>query len=140
MGKWTERALELRRVMNQAGEMLTDAQASEVAAIYPVLMEDGSLIKAGTRINWGGVLKRAAVDLWDNAESNPDNALDLWENVLYRDGIRVIPKVITAGLAFSYGEQGWWGDVLMRSIRPGEKTNVHTPEEAPELWEGVDSP
>ena len=135
-----DEALKIRAQVEAGAAALPDMEASKEPTLSRTMRYDGKLIPAGTRINWGGVLKRAAVDLWDNAESNPDNALDLWENVLYRDGIRVIPKVITAGLAFSYGEQGWWGNVLMRSIRPGEKTNVHTPEEAPELWEGVDSP
>lgn len=132
MGKWTERALELRRVMNQAGEMLTDAQASEVAAIYPVLMEDGSLIKAGTRINWKGKLMRAASDLWDRPENNPDNAPALWEEINYREGYRVIPETITAGTAFAKGERGWWGDVLYESVFDGQ--NVWTPESYPGGW------
>lgn len=132
MGKWTERALELRRVMNQAGEMLTDAQASEVAAIYPVLMEDGSLIKAGTRINWEGKLMRAASDLWDRPENNPDNAPALWEEINYREGYRVIPETITAGTAFAKGERGWWGDVLYESVFDGQ--NVWTPEAYPGGW------
>lgn len=132
MGKWTERALELRRVMNQAGEMLTDAQASEVAAIYPVLMEDGSLIKAGTRINWDGKLMRAASDLWDRPENNPDNAPALWEEINYREGYRVIPETITAGTAFVKGERGWWGDVLYESVFDGQ--NVWTPEAYPGGW------
>lgn len=132
MGKWTERALELRRVMNQAGEMLTDAQASEVAAIYPVLMEDGSLVKAGTRINWKGKLMRAASDLWDRPENNPDNAPALWEEINYREGYRVIPETITAGTAFAKGERGWWGDVLYESVFDGP--NVWTPEAYPSGW------
>ena len=127
----------IRAQVEAGAAALPDAEASIEPSLTRKMRYDGSLIKAGTRIDWGGVLKRAAVDLWDTEENNPDNALDLWENVLYRDGIRVIPDVITAGLAFSYGELGWWGDVLMRSILPGEKTNVYTPEEYPAGWEDV---
>ena len=135
-----DEALRIRAQVEAGAAALPDMEASVEPTLSRTMRYDGKLIPAGTRINWYGVLKRAAVDLWDIEENNPDNALGLWENVLYRDGIRVIPDVITAGLAFSFGEIGWWGDVLKRSIRPGEKTNVHTPEEAPELWEGVDSP
>ena len=127
----------IRAQVEAGAAALPDAEASIEPSLTRKMRYDGSLIKAGTRIDWGGVLKRAAVDLWDTEENNPDNALDLWENVLYRDGIRVIPAVITAGLAFSYGELGWWGDVLMRSILPGEKTNVYTPEQYPAGWEEV---
>lgn len=127
----------IRAQVEAGAAALPDAEASIEPSLTRKMRYDGSLIKAGTRIDWGGVLKRAAVDLWDTEENNPDNALDLWENVLYRDGIRVIPDVITAGLAFSYGELGWWGDVLYRSILPGEKTNVYTPEQYPAGWEEI---
>ena len=43
---------------------LDDAMASTVIPLYGGMAYDGALIKAGTRINWKGVLKRAAVDLW----------------------------------------------------------------------------
>lgn len=127
----------IRAQVEAGAAALPDAEASIEPSLTRKMRYDGSLIKAGTRIDWGGVLKRAAVDLWDTEENNPDNALNLWENVLYRDGIRVIPDVITAGLAFSYGELGWWGDVLYRSILPGEKTNVYTPEQYPAGWEEI---
>ena len=125
----------IRAQVEAGAAALPDAEASIEPSLTRKMRYDGSLIKAGTRIDWGGALKREAVDLWDTEGNNPDNALDLWENVLYRDGIRVIPDVITAGLAFSYDELGWWGDVLMRSILPGEKTNVYTPEQYPAGWE-----
>ena len=95
---------------------------------------DGSLIKRGTDINWNGIAKRASVDLWDREDQNPDNAPTLWEDVLYRDGYRIIPDPITVGLAFSSGEIGWWGDSLYRSLHD---SNVYTPEEYPSWWEEV---
>lgn len=62
----------------------------------------------------GRTLKRAAVDLWDNEANTPDAAPTLWEDIDYRDGIRVIPETITVGLAFAKGEKGWWGMCCMR--------------------------
>lgn len=97
--------------------------------------EDIPLIEHGTRINWKGTLKRAAVDLWDTEDNNPDNAPVLWEDILYRAGHRIIPDVITVGLAFSNGETGWWGDVLKRSKADN---NVWTPEQYPDYWEDVE--
>lgn len=132
-----QEALKIRESVEMGSAALPDMEASLEPTLARGMHYDGELITTGTRINWNGTLKRAAVDLWDTEKNNPDNALDLWENVLYRDGIRVIPDVITAGLAFSYGEHGWWGDVLMRSILPGEKTNVYTPEQYPAGWEEV---
>lgn len=108
-----------------------DATASRAVAFHPMLKQDGALISAGTRINWHGQLKRAAVDLWDTAENTPDDAPELWEDINYRDGFRVIPDVITAGTAFSAGEYGWWGKTLYQSTIDN---NVWTPEAYPTGW------
>jgi hypothetical protein len=133
-----EEALKIRAQVEAGAAALPDIEASVEPTLSRTMRYDGGLIPAGTRINWGGVLKRAAVDIWDTKENTPDVATDLWEDVLYRDGIRIIPEVITAGLAFSYDELGWWGDVVQRSILPGEKTNVYTPDEYPSAWEVVE--
>lgn len=114
---------------------IDDATASTVIALYPSMKYDGDLIKAGTRINWNGVLKRAASDLWDREDCNPDNALDSWEDILYRDGYRIIPNKITVGLAFKNGERGWWGDVLHEST---VDNNVYTPEEYANNWKIIE--
>lgn len=90
------------------------------------------LIKAGTRINWNGQLKRAAVDLWDTKENNPDNAPTLWEDIAYREGYRIIPSEITAGTAFAKDELGWWNDMLYKSLIDA---NVWTPEAHAAGWE-----
>ena len=127
----------IRAQVEAGAAALPDMEASVEPALTRSMRYDGKLIQVGTRINWHGVLKRAAVDLWDTETNNPDNAPTLWEDVLYRDGIRVIPETITVGLAFSEGELGWWGDVLYRSILPGEKTNVYTPDQYPSGWEEI---
>lgn len=128
----TEKARKMRAAMETAAVSLDDATASTAPELFPRLKGDGSLVKAGTRICWCGTLKRAAVDLWDNEENTPGAAPTLWEDVLYRDGIRVIPETITVGLAFSKGEKGWWGDVLYASAIDA---NVYTPEQYPAGWE-----
>lgn len=135
MGKWLNGAREVRAAMDNAANVLTDADASNSVLLYPTLKGDGSLIKAGTRINWNGTLKRAAVDLWDTAENTPDVATDIWEDINYKNGYRIIPETITAGLAFSKDEIGWWGDVLYKSIYDG--ANVWTPEQYAAAWEVV---
>jgi hypothetical protein len=114
---------------------LDDATASKVIPLYPSMRYDWSLIRAGTRINWNGTLKRAAVDLWDREDSNPDNAPNLWEDILYREGYRIIPSVITVGLVFALDEIGWWEDALYRSKRAD---NAYTPAQDPYNWELVE--
>ena len=135
MNKWLEAAKPVREAMDKAGGMLNDAEASTVTEIYPTLKQDGQLVKAGTRINWYGQLKRAAVDLWDTIENNPDNAPVLWEDINYKDGYRIIPDVITAGTAFELGERGWWKNKLYESLMAA---NVYTPDEYPSGWRLVE--
>ena len=127
-------ALRLRSIVEQAAESLDDQTASEGAALFPRLKQNGSLIKAGTRICWGGVIKRAAVDLWDTDANTPDADPTLWEDIAYRQGYRIIPATITAGTAFGLGECGWWGDVLYKSLI---SSNVWAPDAYPAGWEAV---
>ena len=125
-------ALRLRVIIETAAASLDDKTASTAPTLFPRLKQDGSLIKAGTRINHNGSIKRAAVDLWDTVDNSPDNAPTLWEDILYRDGYRIIPDVITAGTAFALDELGWWGDKLYKSLL---SANVYTPEQYPNGWE-----
>jgi hypothetical protein len=129
-----EQARKLRPVIELAAQSLDDATASTAPVLFPTLKLDGQLVRAGTRINWHGEIKRAAADLWDNANNDPDHAPTLWESLGYRNGIRIIPEIITAGTAFVDGELGWWGDALYRSKLPA---NVYTPAQYPDGWEAV---
>lgn len=113
----------------------TDEQAVDATVLYPTLKYDGSLVKNGTRINWNGTLKRAAVDLWDRAENDPDNAPTLWEDINISGGYREIPETITVGLAFSKDECGWWNGKLYRSKID---SNVWNPDQYPSGWELVE--
>ncbi len=122
-----------RRKMENITKESTDVTASTLPTAFPILKGDGSLVEAGTRINWNGILKRAAADLWDRAENAPDKAPSLWEDIVYKDGIRIIPDVITVGTAFQKDELGWWGEDLYRSVYEGE--NVWTPAEHPAFWQ-----
>ena len=129
-----QEAQTIRGYIETAADGLDDAAASQMALLFPGLKGDGSLVKSGTRINWNGVVKRAAVDLWDTETNNPDNAPTLWEDLAYIDGIRIIPEVITVGTAFSKGEQGWWNGALYESQADN---NVWTPDAYPAYWEEV---
>ena len=125
-------ALRLRAIVEQAAESLDDQTVSTAPTLLRKLKQDGKLVSAGTRINWGGTVKRAAVDLWDTAENTPDAAPTLWEDIDYRVGYRVIPSVITAGTAFALDELGWWDGKVYKSLLAA---NVYTPEQYPAGWE-----
>lgn len=128
------KAEKLRTLIEQASVNLPDKEASEGVELFPKLKEDSSLVKVGTRINWNGTLKRAAVDLWDVESNNPDNAPSLWEDIAYREGYRIIPETITVGTAFAKDELGWWKDVLYKSLIDA---NVYTPEQYPAGWKKI---
>lgn len=130
-----EEAIYLRSIVEQAAASLDDQTASTAALLFPRLKADGSLVSAGTRINWKGTIKKAAADLWDTPENNPDNAPSLWENIQYKDGYRIIPDILTVTTAFAKDECGWWDDVLYRSLRD---TNVYTPSAYPDGWKKVE--
>lgn len=129
-----DEARKLRPIIEQATKSLDDKTASTAATLLPGLKKDGKLVKAGTRINWGGVVKKAAVDLWDTAENSPDNAPALWADIEYKDGYRFIPETITVTTAFGYLECGWWKDELYRSLAVA---NVYTPDVNPFGWEKI---
>lgn len=125
-------AIYLRSVLELAATSLDDQIASTAATLFPRLKADGSLVSAGTRINWNGTIKKAAVDLWDTAENNPNNAPSLWQNIDYKDGYRIIPDTLTVTTAFAKDECGWRDGVLYRSLIDA---NIYTPAVHPQGWE-----
>ena len=131
-----EEAIAFRKQIEAAAINLDDKGASMSVDFYSDMVYNGELIKAGTRINHGGVLYKAAVDLWDTESNNPENAPTLWEEIQYHNGVRIIPEVITAAGAFALGELGYWkadGKVYKSLI----DANVYTPAAYPQGWEVI---
>lgn len=127
-----EHALKLRAAIVQGSTSLDDKTASTAPDMFPRLKGDGSLVSAGTRINWNGVVKKATADLWDTPANSPDVAPTLWVDINYKDGYRIIPETITVTEAFAKDECGWWGDTLYRST---VDNNVYTPAQYSLNWE-----
>jgi hypothetical protein len=129
-----EKARRLRPIIERASLSLDDKTASTSVELLPKMKYNGELIKSGTRINFNGSLKRAAVDLWDTEANNPDNAPSIWEDIQYKNGYRIIPEIITVGLAFAMDECGWWNGSLYKSKIA---SNVYTPDQYAAGWELV---
>lgn len=132
-----EKAIKLRSLIEQAAVSLPDKEASEGAELFPRLTGDGSLVKVGTRINWNGTVKKAAVDLWDTVENDPDHAPDMWVDIDYVCGVRKIPVtdsgIFDATLAFSEGEDGYSSvDGMIYTSKVNG--NVYTPQLVPTNW------
>lgn len=128
---YIDEARRVRSLLTKIIQEADDKTASELPSFATILKEDGQLISAGTRINYNGVLKRAAVDLWDRPEYNPDNAPNLWYDIQYKDGIRVIPQTIFSTEAFSLGELGWWEGKIYKSLA---NSNVYNPSQYAANW------
>jgi hypothetical protein len=134
MGSLVDLARKLRPIIVQAAQSLDDKTASDAPELFGGMNYDNGLIKAGTRINWNGTLKQAAVDLWDTTDNDPDHAPVLWKDIAYKQGIRIIPETITVTEAFAKGECGWWMGELYESIIDA---NVYTPVQYPQGWQNV---
>ena len=129
------RAIQLRAVIEQAAQTLDEKTISEAPELCRTLKQDGSLVRAGTRINWNGTIKKAAVDLWDTEVNDPDHAPSLWVDIAYRDGYRIIPGTITVTTAFSKGEKGWWTDGKLYESKVD--SNVYTPAQYADNWKEI---
>ena len=134
---WVELHEEAETARTEAKKVvdeLPDALADMARDVFPKLKGNGELIQSGTRIVWKTTIKRAVVDLWDTSEHTPDKAPELWEDLGYKKGYRIIPEVITVGLAFAKDECGWWNDTLYKS---NIDSNVWTPDAYPTGWSKV---
>lgn len=129
------RAIQLRAVIEQAAQTLDEKTISEAPELCRTLKQDGSLVRAGTRINWNGTIKKAAVDLWGTEANDPDHAPSLWADIAYRDGYRIIPETITVTTAFSKGEKGWWTDGKLYESKVD--SNVYTPAQYADNWKEI---
>ena len=129
-------ALAFRKQIEAAAIHLDDKAASESPDFYEHMKYDGKAISAGTRINFEGVLFKAAVTLWDTEENNPHFAPSLWEKINYHNGVRVIPEVITVTTAFSKDELGYW-EADGKTYKSLINANVYTPAAYPQGWEEV---
>lgn len=131
-----EKAYKLRSLIEQAAVSLPDKEASEGASLFPRLKGNGELVQAGTRINWNGTVKRAAVDLWDTAENDPDHAPELWDDIEYREGLRVLTGPIPATNPVQVDEICWYKDEKWKNILG--VPSVYLPDEYPAGWEVVE--
>lgn len=125
-------AVEMRRAIEHGAASLSDKEVSVTPEILPRMRYTGKAIDAGTRINWYGKVKSAAVTLWDREDNDPDHAPGLWRDVNYKNGIRVIPEYITATEPFSEGERGIDEDDVVWISK--YNNNVYTPKQYAANW------
>ena len=131
-----EEAYKLRAIIEKATVSLDDKDASEGVMLFPRLKGDGSLVEHGTRINWHGTIKRAANSLWDTVENDPNHAPSMWDDIDYREGLRVLTGPIPATNPVQADEICWYKDQKWRNI--SGVPSVYLPDEYPAGWEVVE--
>lgn len=131
-----EQALKLRKLIEKASVSLSDEDASMGATLFPQLKGDNGLVPAGTRINWHGTIKRAANALWDTVENDPDHAPEMWNDIEYREGLRVLTGPIPATNPVQADEICWYKDEKWRNV--SGVPSVYLPDEYPEGWERME--
>lgn len=91
-----------------------------------------AIYKVGDVVQYEGKLYRCNLDHTSQETWKPDVSPSLWTQIMYRDGIRIIPEVIPSTQPFAKDEIGWWGDDLYKSLIDA---NVYTPEQYPAGWQ-----
>lgn len=128
--------LDMRRRVNSL--TIDNQTAGRMIDCFPTMKEvcaEGALIPAKTRIRDGNdpsVIWRNNVDLWNTEANSPTNAPTLWDRIAYHNGIRIIPDVIPATLAWKLDELGWRDGHVYKSGMDG---NVYLPGTQGAPWE-----
>lgn len=92
MGKYLEAAQKIRAVMDTAAGMLTDEQALQVTALYP-LWDAAKTYAAGDRVRYAGNLYRCLTAHTAQAAWTPTDAPSLWAKVLTDPSGAILPWV-----------------------------------------------
>lgn len=107
-------------------QALTDEQAVQVKAIYPVWSPDGVHYPVDYKVLHGGVLYKSMQDHTSQADWVPGAAPSLWAAVdsgqhagTQEDPIPVPDTVETAGLEYERGKYYQEGDTVYHMIWPG---------------------
>ena len=92
MGKYLEAAQKIRAVMDTAAGMLTDEQALQVTALYP-LWDAAKTYAVGDRVRYAGNLYRCLTAHAAQAAWTPTDAPSLWAKVLTDPSGAILPWV-----------------------------------------------
>ena len=92
MGKYLEAAQKIRAVMDTAAGMLTDEQALQVTALYP-LWDAAKTYAVGDRVRYAGNLYRCLQAHTAQETWNPADAPSLWAKVLTDPSGELLPWV-----------------------------------------------
>ena len=131
--KWWEHLEQYGNEIKALLDGSTDQVRSKALDMHDGWTPEGSYSQ-GTVIQHQGNLYKCLIAHDAQPTWTPDVSPSLWARIMYREGIRIIPEIITATEAFARDEVGWWGDALYRSLIDG---NVYTPEQYPAGWEAV---
>lgn len=119
-------------VLNSVSDQIR-SEAIKIHDFWRVNVEYG----IGDVCQFSGKLYRCNLDHTSQETWKPDVSPSLWTQIMYRDGIRIIPDMIESTQSFALDEIGWWGDDLYKSLIDA---NVYTPEQYSDAWELLNAP
>lgn len=125
MGKFLEAAQKLRTTMDAAGAMLTDEQALQVTALFPV-WNPSATYAVGDRVRYDGKLYRCITAHAAQENWTPAAAPSLWAKVLTDPSGGVLPWVqpdstnpYSKGDRVTHNGKTWISDVDGNVWEPG---------------------
>lgn len=125
MGKFLEAAQKLRTTMDAAGAMLTDEQALQVTALFP-LWNPRATYAVGDRVRYAGNLYRCLQPHTAQETWNPADAPSIWAKVLTDPSGGVLPWVqpdstnpYSKGDRVTHNGKTWISDVDGNVWEPG---------------------
>jgi len=125
----------------------TDAEASTVDFLYPIMGENGVYtgekipFKTRRRFMVDGELKFfiSRYDTFDSEHYNPKNDANGWAELRFKDGHRYIPEAMDTSNLFMKNEKGWWIDSNGVETLYISKSDYNSwpPPQWPDGWEVV---
>lgn len=129
-----EKARRLRQKIEELAGTMTDAEAIEYPELYPEWMGDGVVYKAGTRVQYDGVLYSILQNHISQADWSPDKAASLFAKVLAEDG-KILPwEQPDSTNAYQIGDKVYFDGKVYESVIAN---NVWSPSDYPAGWKEV---
>lgn len=123
MGEWYEAAKDVRRTMDAAGAMLTDAEAYSVPGLYP-LWADNTEYRVGDRRQHGGLLYRCVQAHTSQSAWEPPNVPALWVRTSTEEWPEWIQPTgahdaYAQGAKVAHNGKRWTSDIAANTYEPG---------------------
>jgi hypothetical protein len=126
MGQYTDRARELRPIIEDAGNLLPDDEALEAMELFPFWSADGVVYKANDKVRYMDLLWKCLQDHTSQADWAPNLAVSLWVRVdnpgeEWPEWVQPVGAhdAYAKGYKVSHNDKHWISDVDANVWEPG---------------------